>query len=148
MEGVRFELDPNAGILRAESANDRLQLGESALCEEMIVLHHHHIEKAEAMIRPAASDDRCFFQCPQPGRCLARIENTGAVRPHRFHIAACEGCDAGEALEEIEGNPLGRENRLRGTIYFEDGISGDDRHSGRSHDLHGQSRVNTREDVR
>ena len=89
IERVGFELDAQAGILGAEAADGLLQVLEIGVRGEMVVLHHDHVEEPEAVILPAARDDRGLFQRAQAGRGLAGVEDArlGAGRRHRRNAA-------------------------------------------------------------
>ncbi len=76
---------------------------------EVVVLEHDAVEEAEAVIPAATAGDGVFFQHAPAGGGLARIEKAGAGLAEGGGVAAGLRGDAGEALEEVEGDAFGGE---------------------------------------
>ncbi len=73
-----------------------LSRGEPVAREEVVVFHQHHVEEPEAMIRPAARNDRRFLKLPQARRRLARVENLRAMGAGGFDELMSQGRDPAE----------------------------------------------------
>jgi len=104
-----FDDDRQAGGSRPERA------GEVPRPEQrpMVVLPEHGRGERAAILHSAAHRYRVGLERAQTRRGLARMRDVGARSRHGFHDAAREGRDPGEALQEVEGDPLAREQRGR-----------------------------------
>ena len=81
IEIIGFHLDPEAGSLLAHPLDRCAKLRKPIARQKVVVFHQHHVEEAEAMIRPAARDDRRLLKPAQARRRLARVENLAPLGP-------------------------------------------------------------------
>jgi len=79
----------------------------------MVVLDEKPVVEAEAMVDAAAAAHGIFLQGAQAGRGLAGIEDLRFRAGHGLDEEAGPGRHAGKLLEEIEGAPLGGQDRAR-----------------------------------
>lgn len=101
------------GPLHSGGNGVRFRIAQSG---QVIVFDQHHVPKAEAMILCAAATNGIFFQCAPAGGRLACVENRGARSGDSFHKVLGERCDAGKALDEIQGHTLGGEQCSRASF--------------------------------
>ena len=124
VEPVGLDLHAHAGMLRAETPHIFRELRERGPGGEMVVLHHHHVEKPEAVVRAAAREHGGLFQRAQAGRGLARVEDARAVRLYGIHKFARERGDAAELLDEVQRRALGGEDAADRAGDFDRGVAG------------------------
>ncbi len=83
---------------------------------DMIILEHHHVVEADAVVGAAAASDGVLLEETHVGRRLAGVEELGIeALEHGDHTAGLGG-DAGEALHEVQGCALGGEDGARRTL--------------------------------
>ena len=75
----------------------------------MIVLDQHHVEKPDAIVGATAASHRVFFQPPQTGCRLARVENLRVSALDGIHELRRQRGNSRKALDEIQRHPLGAE---------------------------------------
>ena len=90
---------------------------------DMIILDQDTVGQAETMVITAADLHRVFFQEAQAGGGLAGIGDPHRTRLHLFDKAGGEGGNAGEALQEIERQPLGLQEIDNRTCHSEQEIT-------------------------
>lgn len=111
--GFDFHFDLRVFCARgADGGGDCIWLG-IAQSGEMIVFDEHHVEQAEAVINAAAASDGIFFQSTQAGSGFARVKNLRVGALDGIHELRSQGGDAGEALNEIEGDAFGAQDGTR-----------------------------------
>src|SRR5213075_31477 len=69
--------------------------------------------ETKAVIGAAAQAHRLLFEDAQPGSCLAGADDLGLVPLDRIDERARRRRDAGEAADEVQRSPLGRQQRPR-----------------------------------
>src|SRR5690606_40499992 len=74
----------------------------------VVLLDQHHVEQAEAMIRPATRDDSLLFEGPQSRSRLTGVENGGSGTRDGIDVAARLGGDT--RSEEHTSELQSREN--------------------------------------
>ena len=85
-------------------------LGDVAIeCGEMVVLDHHPVVKPNAVIRAAAAGHGVFLQRAPAGSRLSCVENLRPSASDLLDEPRRECGHAGQALDEIEGGSLRRE---------------------------------------
>ena len=79
----------------------------------MVVLYQYAVVQPGAMIAPATHAHGVLLQRAQPRRRLARVHNLRPCVLDRRDTARRQRCDAGEPPQEVERDPLGRQQRAR-----------------------------------
>ncbi|BAF58407.1 hypothetical protein PTH_0227 [Pelotomaculum thermopropionicum SI] len=85
---------------------------------DVVVLDQHGIVKAEAVIVPAAHPDRVFFKHPEARRGFSGIHQAGLFPGNQFNQPRRPGGNAGQALQEIQGQALAGQDRPRPAGQF------------------------------
>ena len=102
---------------------------------EMVVLYENHVVQAKTVIHAATGDYGCLFQCAQPRGRFACVEYFRGMIADGVNKLAGERCDAAEALQKIQSNALGFENRTRIAAKFDDYVARNDGIAIRVNDL-------------
>ena len=79
---------------------------------DMIILQHHHVEQAEAMVGAAAELNRVFLEDTHVRGGLAGIQNTGFCTLYHVGVCSSGGGDAAHALHEIQQGTFGGQHLL------------------------------------
>src|SRR5439155_11459718 len=101
----------------------------------MIVLYQNHVVQTRAVVYAATGAYRGLLQCAQPRRRLASIQYFGRMISDRIHGLACQRCHTAKALQKIQCDAFGFENRARKNAHLNDDVAGDDGSSIRVLDL-------------
>ena len=67
---------------------------------EVVVLEHHAVEQADAVVVAATACEGVFLQHAVAGQGLARIEQHGVALAECIGVGTCFGGDACQVLEE------------------------------------------------
>ena len=95
-----------------------------AACKvNVVVLEHHHVVEANAVIGTSAAVHRIFLKQSHVGRGLSGVQKTGVQSVEHLHHAMRLGGYAREALHDVEGRAFGREYRARGAFDAHDHIA-------------------------
>ena len=124
LEIVDLDLDKTGGGLVAAGRYDFGELGGKVgqgNGGEVVVFDQQAIVKPHAVVDAAAGAYGIFFQKPPAGSGFAGVVNAGGGAGGRQNVSVSEGGNAGEALEEVEDDALGGEERAHGAADFEDG---------------------------
>ena len=81
----------------------------SGQCCDVVVLDQNLVVQTGAMIGASAAGDGIFFERAEAGSCLASVENARSGSVDRLYKTGGECGDAGEVLEKVECDALGRE---------------------------------------
>ncbi len=92
---------------------------DTARSIDVVVLDHHPVVQAPAVVFAAADFDGPFFQKTDQGRCFTCIEHFHGQIAHFECEAAAQGSDAAHALHRIEYQAFGLENRPGISFHFE-----------------------------
>jgi hypothetical protein len=114
-ERVGFDFNLELRIFCArlfDGGGDSVRL-RSTQSSEVIVLDENHVEQAEAKVDAAAAGDSVFFQSSQTGGGFACVENPRVSAFDGIHELHGQGGNAGEALNEIEGNAFSAQDGAR-----------------------------------
>ena len=87
--------------------------GDAAGRRDMVVLDQHRVVQAEAVVPAAADADRVLLEETEPGRGLARVGHRRARAGHGVHVAPRHRRHARQPLQQVEREPLAREDRRR-----------------------------------
>ncbi len=86
---------------------------------QVIVLDQNHVEKAQAMIFPAAAGDGVFLKAPPAGRGFAGVENLRSGSVNRGDELRGQRRHAGEPLQEIQRHAFGAQNGAGRAVNFQ-----------------------------
>ena len=75
----------------------------------MIVLDQDAVGQVEAVVAAAAGHDTVFFQHPQTRRRLAGVADAHRIVFNLLDESGSAGGNARDALQQIQGHPLGFE---------------------------------------
>ena len=83
----------------------------------MVVFDEHTVGERKPVVGSSAERHGPFLDGPQAREGLARVEDYDRVAAHGLSKSTRECCNPREVLEEIQGDPLGREDRA--TVSFD-----------------------------
>ena len=77
---------------------------------DVVVLEHHHVVEANAVVGTAATADSILLQEAHVGGCLAGVEQARVQTVEHGHHTACLRGDTAHALHEVERRALSGED--------------------------------------
>ena len=121
---ISLHFDADVWSLLAKLANLIGKTGKPSERGQMIVLYEHHVVQAKTMINATACDHCSLFQCAQPGRGFACIQDLGRMVSNGINKLARKRCDAAETLQKIQRDAFRFQNRTRQAAHFDNDIAG------------------------
>ena len=120
------EAAPEGTVHRAEVGRASRRVPEAPAAVGVVVLDQEGVGEPHPVVRAAAAPYGVLLESAQAGRRLARVEKA-RVRPlERVDVGAGRGRDPRQPLDEVERDPLGRQDRDRRSFDpGEDGPRGD-----------------------
>src|SRR6267143_5142225 len=91
----------------------------------MIVLYEHHVVQTKAMINTPSCNHCSLFQCAEPGRGFACIQDLGWMVSNSIDKLARKGRDGAEMLQKVQRDTFRFQNRTRQAPHFDNNIASD-----------------------
>jgi hypothetical protein len=122
---IRLHFDADVWSLFTKLTNSIGKTGKPSERGQMIVLYEHHVVQAKAMINTASCNHCCLFQCAQPGRGFACIQDFGWIVSNGIDKLTSKGRNATETLQKIQRDTFRFQNRTRQAAHLDNNIPND-----------------------
>src|SRR5207253_4208810 len=123
-----IDLDFNTHVwsLLTKLLNSIGKTGKPSERGQVIVFYEHHVVQAKAMINTTSCNHRSLFQCAEPGRGFACVQDLGRMVSNGIDKLARKGRDAAEMLQKVQRDTFRFQNRTRQAAHLYNNIASDD----------------------